>query len=157
MSVVSLDKPVADFSVPSTGDKNIQLSDYKGKYVLLYFYPRDNTPGCITEGQNFRDNITQIEQHNTVVLGVSRDSVRVHEGFKSKQNFPFDLLSDKDEELCRQFDVIKMKTMYGKKVLGIERSTFLIDPNGILIYEWRKVKVKVHIDEVLQKLAELGA
>ena len=157
MSVVSPGKPVADFSIPSTGDKNIQLSDYKGKYVLLYFYPRDNTPGCITEGQNFRDNITQIEQHNTVVLGVSRDSVRVHEGFKSKQNFPFDLLSDKDEELCKQFDVIKMKTMYGKKVLGIERSTFLIDPDGILIYEWRKVKVKVHIDEVLQKLAELGA
>ena len=157
MSVVTLGKPVANFTIPSTGDKNIQLSDYKGKYVLLYFYPRDNTPGCITEGQNFRDNIAQIEQHNTVVLGVSRDSVRVHEGFKSKQNFPFDLLSDKDEELCKQFDVIKMKTMYGKKVLGIERSTFLIDPDGILIHEWRKVKVKVHIDEVLQKLAELGA
>lgn len=157
MSVITLGKLVADFSIPSTGDKNIQLSDYKGKYVLLYFYPRDNTPGCITEGQNFRDNITQIEQHNTVVLGVSRDSVRVHEGFKSKQNFPFDLLSDKDEELCKQFDVIKMKTMYGKKVLGIERSTFLIDPEGVLIHEWRKVKVKAHIDEVLQKLAELGA
>lgn len=156
MSVVTLGKPVANFSIPSTGDKNIQLSDYKGKYLLLYFYPRDNTPGCITEGQNFRDNITQIEQYNTVVLGVSRDSVRVHEGFKSKQNFPFDLLSDKDEELCKQFDVIKIKTMYGKKVLGIERSTFLIDPEGILIHEWRKVKVKVHIDEVLQKLAELG-
>lgn len=157
MSIVTLGKPVANFSVPSTGDKNIQLSDCKGKYMLLYFYPRDNTPGCITEGQNFRDNITQIEQHNTVVLGVSRDSIRVHEGFKSKQNFPFDLLSDKDEALCKQFDVIKTKTMYGKKFLGIERSTFLIDPDGILIYEWRKVKVKAHINEVLQKLAELGA
>jgi len=156
MSTVSIGKPVANFSAMSTGDKNIQLSDYKGKYVLLYFYPKDNTPGCITEGQNFRDNFAQFEQHNTVILGVSRDSVRVHEGFKSKQNFPFDLLSDKEEVLCNLFDVIKMKNMYGKKVLGIERSTFLIDPDGVLIHEWRKVKVKIHIDEVLQKLTELG-
>ena len=155
MTVVSIAKPVPDFTSLSTGDKSIQLSDYKGKYVLLYFYPRDNTPGCITEGQNFRDNIAQFEKFNTVILGVSRDSVRVHEGFKTKQNFPFDLLSDKEEALCQLFDVIKMKTMYGKKVLGIERSTFLIDPEGVLIHEWRKVKVKVHIDEVLQKLAEL--
>ena len=155
MSTVSIGKPVPNFEAMSTGDKTIQLSDYKGKYVLLYFYPKDNTPGCITEGQNFRDNIAQFEQHNTVILGVSRDSVRVHEGFKSKQNFPFDLLSDKEEELCNLFDVIKMKNMYGKKVLGIERSTFLIDPDGVLIHEWRKVKVKVHLEEVLQKLAEL--
>ncbi|WP_428356583.1 peroxiredoxin [Methyloprofundus sp.] len=155
MSSVSMGNPVADFTAMSTGDKSIQLSDYKGKYVLLYFYPRDNTPGCITEGQNFRDNIDQFEKFNTIILGVSRDSVRVHEGFKTKQNFPFDLLSDKEEALCQLFDVIKMKTMYGKKVLGIERSTFLIDPEGVLIHEWRKVKVKVHVDEVLQKLAEL--
>lgn len=154
MSTVSLDKAIPDFSAPATGDKNIQLSDYKGKYVLLYFYPKDNTPGCITEGQNFRDNIAQFERFNTVILGVSRDSVRVHEGFKSKQNFPFDLLSDKEEELCNLFDVIKMKNMYGKKVRGIERSTFLIDPDGVLIHEWRKVKVKVHLDEVLQKLSD---
>lgn len=154
MSTVSINKAVPDFSVPATGDKNIQLSDYKGKYVLLYFYPKDNTPGCITEGQNFRDNIAQFERFNTVILGVSRDSVRVHEGFKSKQNFPFDLLSDKEEELCNLFDVIKMKNMYGKKVRGIERSTFLIDPDGVLIHEWRKVKVKVHLDEVLQKLSD---
>ena len=157
MSTVSIGKPVANFTALSTGDKSIQLSDYQGKYVLLYFYPRDNTPGCTTEGQNFRDNIAQFEQHNTVILGVSRDSVRVHEGFKTKQNFPFDLLSDKEEELCHLFDVIKMKNMYGKKVLGIERSTFLIDPDGVLIHEWRKVKVKVHLDEVLQKLSELEA
>ncbi|GAW85612.1 peroxiredoxin Q/BCP [Bathymodiolus platifrons methanotrophic gill symbiont] len=155
MSTVSIGKPVSNFEAPSTGDKSIQLSDYQGKYVLLYFYPKDNTPGCITEGQNFRDNIAQFEQHNTVILGVSRDSVRVHEGFKTKQNFPFDLLSDKEEVLCNLFDVIKMKNMYGKKVLGIERSTFLIDPDGVLIHEWRKVKVKVHLDEVLQKLSEL--
>lgn len=156
MSTVSLNSKVPDFSAMSTGDKSIQLSDYKGKYVLLYFYPKDNTPGCITEGQNFRDHYDQFAQFNTVILGVSRDSVRVHEGFKSKQGFPFDLLSDKAEELCNLFDVIKMKNMYGKQVRGIERSTFLIDPEGILIHEWRKVKVKVHIDEVLQKLAELG-
>ena len=157
MSTTSIGQPVANFEAMSTGDKSIQLSDYKGKNVLLYFYPKDNTPGCITEGQNFRDNIAKFEQYNTVILGVSRDSVRVHEGFKSKQNFPFDLLSDKEEVLCQLFDVIKMKNMYGKKVLGIERSTFLIDPEGILIHEWRKVKVKIHIDEVLQKLAELEA
>ena len=157
MPTVSIGKPITNFEAPSTGDKNIQLSDYKGKYVLLYFYPKDNTPGCITEGQNFRDYYEQFEQYNTVILGVSRDSVRVHEGFKTKQNFPFDLLSDKEEELCHLFDVIKMKNMYGKKVLGIERSTFLIDPEGVLIHEWRKVKVKVHLDEVLQKLSELEA
>jgi len=155
MSTTSIGQPVPNFEAMSTGDKSIQLSDYKGKYVLLYFYPKDNTPGCITEGQNFRDNIAQFEQFNTVILGVSRDSVRVHEGFKAKQSFPFDLLSDKEEALCQLFDVIKMKNMYGKKVLGIERSTFLIDPEGILIYEWRKVKVKVHIDEVLQKLTDI--
>jgi len=157
MSTTSIGQPVPNFEAMSTGDKSIQLSDYKGKYVLLYFYPKDNTPGCITEGQNFRDNIAKFEQFNTVILGVSRDSVRVHEGFKAKQSFPFDLLSDKEEALCQLFDVIKMKNMYGKKVLGIERSTFLIDPEGILIYEWRKVKVKVHIDEVLQKLTDIEA
>jgi len=156
MSTVSLNSKVPDFSAMSTGDKSIQLSDYKGKYVLLYFYPKDNTPGCITEGQNFRDHYDQFVQFNTVILGISRDSIRVHESFKSKQGFPFDLLSDKEEVLCNLFDVIKMKNMYGKQVRGIERSTFLIDPEGTLIHEWRKVRVKVHIDEVLQKLTELG-
>ncbi|SCN46978.1 Thiol peroxidase, Bcp-type [methanotrophic endosymbiont of Bathymodiolus azoricus (Menez Gwen)] len=157
MSSVTLGSPVPNFEAISTGDKSIQLSDYRGKYLILYFYPRDNTPGCTTEGQNFRDKIAEFSALNAVILGVSRDSVRVHEGFKAKQNFPFDLLSDQEEKLCTLFDVIKMKNMYGKKVQGIERSTFLIDPNGILIHEWRKVKVKVHIDEVLQTLKELGA
>lgn len=156
MTTISIGQPVPNFEAMSTGDKSIQLSDYKGKYIVLYFYPKDNTPGCITEGQNFRDHIDQFEQYHAVILGVSRDSVRVHEGFKTKQGFPFDLLSDKEEVLCKLFDVIKMKNMYGKKVLGIERSTFLIDPDGVLIHEWRKVKVKVHIDEVLQKLSDLG-
>lgn len=157
MSSVTLGSPVPNFEAISTGDKSIQLSDYRGKYLILYFYPRNNTPGCTTEGQNFRDKIAEFSALNAVILGVSRDSVRVHEGFKAKQNFPFDLLSDQEEKLCTLFDVIKMKNMYGKKVQGIERSTFLIDPNGILIHEWRKVKVKVHIDEVLQTLKELGA
>jgi len=152
MSSVTLGNPVPNFESISTGDKSIQLSDYRGKYLILYFYPRDNTPGCTTEGQNFRDKIAEFSALNAVILGVSRDSVRVHEGFKAKQSFPFDLLSDQEEKLCTLFDVIKMKNMYGKKVRGIERSTFLIDPNGILIHEWRKVKVKVHIDEVLQTL-----
>jgi len=123
---------------------------------VLYFYPRDNTPGCTTEGKDFRDNIETFKDLNTIILGVSRDSVRVHEGFKSKQAFPFDLLSDKNEALCTQFDVIKMKMMYGKEARGIERSTFLINPEGILIHEWRKVKVKTHIEEVLQVLKDLG-
>jgi len=157
MSSVTLGNSVPNFESMSTGDKSIQLSDYQGKYLILYFYPRDNTPGCTTEGQNFRDKIAEFEALNTVILGVSRDSVRVHEGFKTKQSFPFDLLSDQEEKLCTLFDVIKMKNMYGKQVRGIERSTFLIDPNGILIHEWRKVKVKVHIDEVLQTVKELGA
>jgi len=157
MSSVTLGNSVPNFESMSTGDKSIQLSDYQGKYLILYFYPRDNTPGCTTEGQNFRDKIAEFEALNTAILGVSRDSLRVHEGFKAKQCFPFDLLSDQEESLCNLFDVIKMKNMYGKQVRGIERSTFLIDPNGILIHEWRKVKVKVHIDEVLQIVKELGA
>lgn len=157
MSNISIGQPVKDFSAPATGDKSIQLSDYQGKYVVLYFYPRDNTPGCTTEGKDFRDHIGEFNALNSVILGVSRDTVRVHEGFKSKQEFPFDLLSDKDEALCDLFDVIKMKMMYGKESRGIERSTFLIDPKGVLIHEWRKVKVKVHIQEVLQALKELGA
>ena len=158
MPEVSLSKPVPDFTAPSTGDKSIQLSDFKGQYVLLYFYPPRTIPRAVSpKDRTFATISPQFEQHNTVILGVSRDSVRVHEGFKAKQNFPFDLLSDKEEELCNLFDVIKMKSMYGKKHLGIERSTFLIDPDGVLIHEWRKVKVKVHLGEVLQKLAEIGA
>jgi peroxiredoxin Q/BCP len=122
---------------------------------VLYFYPKDNTPGCTQEGQAFRDNIEQFNALNAVILGVSRDSVRVHQGFKDKQQFPFDLLSDADETLCQLFDVIKMKNMYGKQVRGIERSTFLLDPDGLLVREWRKVKVKTHCEDVLQALHQL--
>ncbi|MES0327628.1 MAG: peroxiredoxin [Gammaproteobacteria bacterium] len=153
--MVSLGKKVKNFSIAATGDKTISLNDYKGKKVVLYFYPKDSTPGCTTEGQDFRDAKGRFTRQNTVILGVSRDSLKSHENFCTKQNFNFDLLSDSDETLCTQFDVIKMKNMYGKQSLGIERSTFLIDEKGILRHEWRKVKVKDHVEEVLAATKEL--
>ncbi len=155
MSVVQLNKKVPDFSAESTSG-TFRLSDHKGKNVVLYFYPRDNTPGCTREGQDFRDNIAKFRRNKTVVVGVSRDSLASHEKFREKQGFPFELISDKDETLCRLFDVIKEKNMYGKKVMGIERSTFLIDINGKLRREWRKVKVDGHVDEVLEAVRELN-
>ena len=155
--MIILGNPVPDFEIPSTGDKAVKLSDYQGKYLVIYFYPKDNTPGCTQEGQSFRDNIEKFTALNAVIVGVSRDSVRVHEGFKCKQEFPFDLLSDTDEKLCELFDVIKMKNRYGKQVRGIERSTFLVNPQGLLVGEWRKVKVKDHCEQVLQALHELAA
>jgi len=154
--MIEINNPIPDFEADSTGETPFKLSDFTGKKILLYFYPRDNTPGCTQEGKDFRDNIEQFSSLNTVIFGISRDSVKVHEGFKAKQAFPFELLSDKDEKLCQLFDVIKMKNMYGKQVRGIERSTFLIDEQGVLIYQWRKVKVKTHIEEVLEKLKELS-
>jgi peroxiredoxin Q/BCP len=153
MSALSLGQPIQNFVVQATGDQQIQLADFSGKKLVLYFYPKDSTPGCTQEGQAFRDNIARFEALNAVVMGVSRDSVKSHEGFKAKQAFPFELLSDTDEALCQLFDVIKMKNMYGKQVRGIERSTFLLDENGILIGEWRKVKVQNHVEEVLAFLA----
>jgi len=152
--VINIGDVVPHFSAAATGEQTLQLSDYRGKKVILYFYPRDNTSGCAQEGRDFRDNIDTFNTLNCVILGVSRDSVRVHEGFKTKQEFPFDLLSDKEETLCDLFDVIKMKNMYGKQVRGIERSTFLINEEGVLIKEWRKVKVKIHVDEVLEFLSK---
>ena len=143
-------KKFKNFTLPTTGDKSLSLKDFLGKNLVLYFYPKDNTPGCTLEGQDFRDAYKKFKKANTEILGVSRDSVRMHEGFCAKQSFPFDLLSDQDEVLCRQFDVIKEKNMYGKKVMGIERSTFLIDSKGVLKQEWRKVRVKGHVDEVLE-------
>lgn len=156
MTSVTLGSTVPDFETSATGEKTVRLGDYSGKKVVLYFYPKDNTPGCTQEGQAFRDNIDRFEQLNAVILGVSRDSVKVHEGFKCKQAFPFDLLSDQDESLCTLFDVIKMKNMYGKQVRGIERSTFLIDENGVLIKEWRKVQVKTHVADVISFLQAAG-
>ena len=155
MSKATLGKPVADFTLPATGGKDINLSDFRGKNVVIYFYPKDSTPGCTTEGQDFRDLHTKFRRQQTVIFGVSRDSLKSHEKFKEKQQFPFELISDPDETLCRQFDVIKEKNMYGRKVMGIERSTFLIDAEGILRREWRKVSVKGHVEEVLEAIKAL--
>lgn len=155
MTSVELNQKVPDFELPATGDKTIKLSGLAGKKVVLYFYPRDNTPGCTREGQDFRDRFEAFEQAGAVILGVSRDGIKAHENFKAKQAFPFDLLSDKEETLCRLFDVIKEKNMYGKKVMGIERSTFLIDEQGVLRREWRKVKVPGHVEEVLEAVKTL--
>lgn len=145
----SIGKKVPTFSLPATGDQILKLSKFKGKTVVLYFYPKDSTPGCTREGQDFRDNNLKFKRAGAIVFGTSRDSIKSHEKFKEKQEFPFDLISDEDEILCDIFDVIKMKNMYGKKVRGIERSTFLIDHTGTLKQEWRKVKVDGHVDEVL--------
>lgn len=147
--MVTLNKKVKNFCLPATGDKEFCLKDALGKNIVLYFYPKDSTPGCTTEGQNFRDAKAKFTRQNTIILGVSRDSLKKHENFKSKQEFNFELLSDGDETLCKQFDVIKLKKLYGKEYLGIERSTFLINEKGILVQEWRKVKVKDHVDDVL--------
>jgi len=154
MAKVSIGKKVADIKLTATGDQTLQLSDFKGKKIVLYFYPKDSTPGCTLEGQDFRDNKRKFSARNTIILGVSRDSVKSHENFKNKQSFTFELLSDPDEKLCTQFDVIKEKNMYGKKFIGIERSTFLIDEDGILLHEWRKVKVKGHVEEVLEIISK---
>ena len=155
MSKVKVGKKVPDFKVAATGDQTIKLSELKGKNVVLYFYPKDSTPGCTTEGQNFRDSIRKFSSRNTRIFGISRDSIKSHENFKENQCFPFELLSDEDEKLCKMFDVIKEKNMYGKKVMGIERSTFLLDDKGVLRKEWRKVKVDGHVDEVLEAVKEL--
>ena len=148
--MVSIGKKVTRFSLPSTGDKSLSLQDFKGKNLVIYFYPKDSTPGCTLEGQDFRDHYDGFKKVGTEILGVSRDSLQRHENFKAKQEFPFDLLSDEDEKLCKQFDVIHEKNMYGRKVMGIVRSTFLIDGQGILRQEWRKVRVKGHVEEVLE-------
>ena len=153
--MVAIGKKVKNFTIPATGNKSISLSDFKNKRLVLYFYPKDNTSGCTQEGQDFRDAKARFTRQNTVILGVSRDSLKSHENFRTAQKFNFDLLADTDEALCKQFDVIKMKNMYGKQVLGIERSTFLIDENGVLKQEWRKVKVKDHIEEVLAAIKQL--
>ena len=155
MNKIKVGKKVPEFNVLSTGDKTLKISSLRGKNIIIYFYPRDATPGCTIEGQDFRDNIRKFSSRNTIILGVSRDTIASHEKFKKNQKFPFDLLSDKDEKLCKIFDVIKEKNMYGKIVLGIERSTFLIDEKGILRHEWRKVRVKDHVDDVLNVLKSL--
>ncbi|MDO8895339.1 peroxiredoxin [Nitrosomonas sp.] len=153
--MVTLDHEVSDFVLPSTGDKEFSLAANVGKNVVIYFYPKDDTPGCTTEGQDFRDHWQAFAEKNCVIVGVSRDSITSHGDFKGKMQFPFDLLSDEDEEICKLFDVIKMKNVYGKQVLGIERSTFVIDAQGILRKEWRGVKVPGHVQEVLDFVSTL--
>ena len=152
---VKLGKKVPDFTATATNDSVFSLSENMGKNIVIYFYPKDNTPGCTKEGEDFRDQFETFISNNTVVVGVSRDSVKSHDKFICKYNFPFDLIADEDEAVCQLFDVIKEKNMYGRKYMGIERSTFLIDTNGNLINEWRKVKVKGHVEEVLGALKNI--
>ena len=144
-----LGKPVADFSLPSTGNTTFKLSGARGSKLVLYFYPKDNTPGCTQQGSDFRDSCAAFRKAGTHIYGISRDSIKSHESFKAKMKFPFELLSDSDEAVCNAFGVMKLKNMYGRKVRGIERSTFVVDEKGVLAREWRGVKVPGHVQEVL--------
>jgi thioredoxin-dependent peroxiredoxin len=144
-----LGKPVPDFSLPSTGGTTFTLSQHLGSKLVVYFYPKDSTPGCTAEGAAFRDSHDEFRRANCEVYGVSRDSVASHEKFKAKMKFPFELLSDPEEAVCKQFGVMKLKNMYGRKVRGIERSTFVLDGKGMLAREWRGVRVPGHVEEVL--------
>ena len=150
-----MNKTIPELQLEMTGEKMLKSSDLKGKKIVLYFYPKDNTPGCTTESIEFQGLKDKFEKLNTKILGISRDSIKSHEKFKDKYDFSFDLISDESEEICKAFDVIKEKNMYGKKYLGIERSTFLIDEENILIAEWRKVKAKGHAQIVLDHIANI--
>lgn len=157
MTAPRLNRVVADFTAAATGDKSLRLKDLRGSNVVLYFYPKDSTPGCTTEGRDFAALNASFRRQKTVILGVSRDSLASHEKFKEKQGFPFDLLSDPEEKLCRQFDVIQEKSLYGRKFMGVVRSTFLIDADGKLRCEWRNVKVKGHAEEVLDAVKSINS
>ncbi len=150
-----LNNKVPDFQLPATNGKTFQSSNYLGKNIVIYFYPKDSTPGCTTQGIQFRDKYADFQASNTEIFGISRDNLKSHENFKAKFSFPFELLADTEELACTLFAVIKMKNMYGKQVRGIERSTFIIDQNGVLIKEWRGVKVDGHIEEVLNFIKSL--
>lgn len=151
----AIGEPIGDIELELTGDKTAKLSDFRGRHLVLFFYPKASTPGCTREGQDFRDALDGFVALDTAILGASRDGPKAQENFKAKQSFPFDLVSDKDETLCRLFDVIRLKKMYGRESLGVERSTFLIDTEGVLRREWRKVKVKGHVQEVLEAVRGL--
>jgi peroxiredoxin Q/BCP len=155
MANAAIGKRVPDVELHLTGDRRAKLSDFAGRPLVLYFYPKASTPGCTQEGLDFTAAIAKFRRQSCVILGASRDSLKAQENFKAKQGFPFDLVADKDEELCGVFDVIKLKNMYGKQVRGIERSTFLIDADGTLRQEWRGVKVKGHVEEVLDAVKSL--
>ncbi|MET0293055.1 MAG: peroxiredoxin [Steroidobacteraceae bacterium] len=152
---MSVGKRVADFTLPSSSGTDFSLASQRGHIVVLYFYPRDSTPGCTTEGESFRDLHSKFRRAGAKIFGISRDSLASHAKFIAKYAFPFELLSDADEAVCKQFDVIREKNMYGRKVLGIERSTFLIDSKGVLRHEWRKLKVDGHAEEVLEAVRSL--
>lgn len=153
--MLAINHPVEDFSLLSTDNKEFSLSANRGKNIVIYFYPKDDTPGCTLEGQDFRDHWHEFVENNCIVLGISRDGIKSHQNFKEKMQFPFELLSDEDEAVCNLFGVMKMKNMYGKQVRGIERSTFVIDKQGILKKEWRGVKVPGHVQEVLDFITTL--
>jgi peroxiredoxin Q/BCP len=153
---VALNEPVADFQAQATSGQSVRLSELKGRQVVVYFYPKDSTPGCTTQGQDFRDLLEQFKAADTEVFGVSRDGLKSHENFKAKQGFTFELISDQDEALCQLFDVIKLKKLYGKEYLGVDRSTFLIDRDGVLRQEWRGVKVPGHVQSVLEAAQALS-
>ena len=155
MPSIEIGKKVPEFTGQATSGIDFKLSDYKGNPLIIYFYPKDNTPGCTQEGKDFRDNYPAFETKNIAIFGISRDGIKAHENFKARHEFPFDLISDKDETICQLFDVIKEKKMYGKVHMGIERSTFLIGRDGKLLKEWRKVKVKEHIAQVLEAIEAL--
>ena len=143
------------FMADATSDKTISNDTFHDQNFVIYFYPKDSTPGCTTEGQEFRDSYEKFKKLNTEILGVSRESIKSHENFKSKQNFPFELLSDPDEKVCKAFDVMKLKSMYGREYMGVDRSTFIVDTKGKIVKEWRGVKVKGHVAEVLDAVEEL--
>lgn len=153
----TLGQPIGDLEFSLTGNRRAHLSDFRGHHLVLYFYPKASTPGCTQEGQDFRDAFADFTGLDILILGASRDGLKAQENFKAKQGFPFDLVADTDEALCRLFDVIKLKKLYGRESLGVERSTFLIDSEGVLRREWRNVKVKGHVQAVLEAIRELAA
>ena len=155
MPIICEGKKIPSFNAEATSGKEIEFKNLLGRPIVLYFYPKDSTPGCTLEGEDFRDNYQRFRQQQATIFGISRDNLNSHEKFKSKYNFPFELITDPDEKLCKLFDVIKEKNMYGKKHIGIERSTFLIDAQGVLRKEWRKVKVNGHVNDVLNAVKEL--
>mgnify|MGYP005842090475 CR=1 FL=1 len=155
--VPAIHDAVDNICLPATGDQQLGVADFHGQQLVIYFYPKDNTPGCSTESQGFAEHYQAFRDCNTAIVGVSRDSLKSHDNFRAKYDLPFDLLSDSDETLCRYFDVIKEKNMYGRKVMGIERSTFLLDGEGKLRQQWRKVKVPGHVEAVLAAAQQLNA
>lgn len=156
MSQIAVGECVPEVGLHVTGDQSMKLSDFRGRILVLYFYPKASTPGCTQEGLDFKAAINKFRRQSAVILGASRDSLKAQENFKAKQGFPFDLVADPEEKLCTAFDVIKLKKMYGREVRGIERSTFIIDVEGVLRFEWRKVKVKDHVDQVLAAVKSLN-